>query len=188
MPVDVLQVFKSGGRERIDLLEYCVLSVNTDALFLFLVQEYQQRPTADAAVAIHAMFCAAGSPATISSRTLLPPKDMRLENSIAPLRNNLLQRHQQLSEAGVDEDPPEPSPAMLPPRYLFDFLIPAITQGGDSAIAKLGRGYNPALTPHANLPGGRLSDGQRAFVDNIWTPIVRPTLVSAGFWRIATIA
>jgi hypothetical protein len=190
VPVEVMTVFKRGGRELIDLLEFCVLSVNKDSLFLFLTQEYQQRPTADAAVALYAMFCAAGSPATISPSGLLPPKDMRLENAIAPFRNNLLIRQQQLGadHADADGDPPECTPPLLPPRYLFDVLVPPITHGEETAIARLGRSYDPALTPHANLPGGRVSEGQRAFVEHIWSPIVRPTLVSAGFWRIATVA
>jgi hypothetical protein len=38
-----------------------------------------------------------------------------------------------------------------------------------------------------NLPGGRLSAGQRAFVETVWRPRVRPQLVAAGFWRAANL-
>jgi hypothetical protein len=32
-----------------------------------------------------------------------------------------------------------------------------------------------------------MTAGQKAFVENVWRPRVRPALVAAGFWRVATI-
>jgi hypothetical protein len=56
------------------------------------------------------------------------------------------------------------------------------------ALRAVGELYDPSLTPHENLPGGRMTPGQKAFVERVWVPRVRPRLVAAGFRRIADIA
>lgn len=220
MPVDTSNLFQRGGRELIELLTHCVYAFNTDVVFLFLVREYQFHPQASGAVAIHDVFCAAGAPARISDTTLIPPRDMRLDQAISQLRAGL-QQVQQAQESEQTRQPTEPTeetiedavaesdrqseevelqeagsqqaeqrviPAVpLPPRFLFDSIAAQLAGPGRSKIAKLESYYDPKRTPLENLPGGELSAGQRAFVDHVWTPRIRPYLVSAGFWRLATV-
>ena len=50
------------------------------------------------------------------------------------------------------------------------------------------RNYDPARTPMQTLPNGKMNAGQRQFVEQIWQQVLRPHLVAAGFWRIATVA
>ncbi|MCA9131853.1 MAG: hypothetical protein KDA45_01805 [Planctomycetales bacterium] len=203
MPVDINAVFERGGRELLDLLEYSVLSLNKEVVFLYLAREYRQHPTARMAVALHDMFCAAQSPARIDLAVLLPPKDMRLEQAISGLRPVPPVRPAPPAEDGAAledaaavedsealeaEEPPRPPPPVLPPRYLFDAVVEQLTAGPETVVARVAQHYDPSLTPHENLPGGKLQAGQRAFVENIWLPIVRPHLVAAGFWRVATVA
>jgi hypothetical protein len=184
--IDVTTVFERGGRELLDFLEYCVLSVKKDVLFVYLVREYRQRPVASGALAIYDMFCAAAAPARISAAGMLPPKDMRLEQSVAPLRRGVFPQSD--SAGSVVAEALEATPNLLPPRYLFDSLVQQLTASPDTVIATVQQTYDPSLTPHENLPGGQLTPGQRAFVEHVWSPIVRPHLVTAGFWRIATVA
>lgn len=84
MPVDVGVIFRRGGRDLINLLEYCVYSVQMDPLFLYLVSEYRLAPTTDKALALYELFCAADAPARISLRGELPPKDFRLPQALGP--------------------------------------------------------------------------------------------------------
>lgn len=187
MSVDVNVIFEKGGRDLIDFLEYCVLGVKKDILFLYLAREYRLRPTAAGAVALHDVFCTATAPARISAAHLLAPKDMRLDQSVHPYRQNILEKHR-IESTGGEDDEQRNVPPLLPPRHLFDPLVHQLISGSDSVLSEVQQHYNPALTPHENLPGGKLNAGQRAFVENIWTPLVRPHLVAAGYWRIATVA
>lgn len=189
MAIGTNEIFERGGRDLIDLLEHCVLSVNMDALLLYLIREYRFQPRASGAIALHDLFCADGAPARISEITVIPPKEMRLERTIAALRQPPQSPNSENpngSESG-DQDAGRP-PVGLPPRYLFDPIANQLTSGPDTKVAQLEQCYDPDLTPVENLPGGALTAGQRAFVNNLWTPIVRPHLVSAGFWRVATVA
>jgi hypothetical protein len=182
--LDVKGILKRGGRGQIDLLEFCVLSINTDALFAYCVDEYRLRPQAAAAVALHDVFCAADAPARISATAALPPKDVRIERAVHAFR---VPAPREAVDRGRPDPKPQAAPS-LPPKYLFDSVIQTLTCGGGSPWRRLTTSYDPEKTPHENLPGGKLTAPQRAFVDHVWTPIVRPRLVAAGFWKLATIA
>ena len=174
------EVFRKGGRELIDLLEYCVISVKTDPVFVFLAHEYRMHPTAVGVVALFDMFCAADAPARISSHDVLPRKDLRLQQAIAPYRQYLESQHAMMTELKADV----PNQLVRPPapaNYLFDFVVQELTQGPNGALMKIGQQYDPTLSPHENLSGGTMSGKQRAFVEQVWQPRVRPQLVRAGF-------
>jgi len=175
MAVEIDKVFTRGGRELIDFLSFCVLSVETDPLFLFLAREFRTLPTAAGAVALFDAFCAANAPARISVSSAIPPFDLRIGHAVEALRAAL-------AGAGV---PPPPPP--LPPRYLFDAVVADVRSIAAERIAAVARRFDPDRTPLENLPGGRLTAGQRFFVEQVWQPRVRPMLVGAGFRRIANI-
>lgn len=208
MPVDVNRIFDRGGRELIDLLEFCVLSVQMDPLFVFLVGEYRSAPTADKAQTLYELFCAVGAPARISPHHLLPPKDFRLPQTLAPFfqTRQLLNAAAQKTATEPDEEPAaeaeaepaapgdgEPRPQvqglmLLPPRYLFDSLRDELLTQQPSPITRLGKQFDPLLTPRENLPGGALTAAQKFFVNYVWTPRLRPQLVTSGFRRVANVA
>lgn len=178
--VDVDEVFRQGGAVLVDFLQYCVLSVQPEPVFALLVREYRAAPTAARALALYDLFCAPGAPARIRAESALPPYDLRLPRGLDPLR----------------QPPPPPAPEDEgarrtvppgPPAYLFDYVVALLRQAPDDRLGAAGRQFDPGRTPLENLPGGRLSAGQRAFVENVWRPRVRPALVAAGFWRVATI-
>ena len=158
------EIFARGDRPLIDFLDYSIRSIQPDLLFMFLVRDYQSIPSAPKAVALYDMFCAPGAPGRISSRTLLPPFDLRLAKAITPLIGSTL----------------------LPPKYLFDFLSTDLAKNSPS-LKKIRR-YRLDRSPVENLPNARMTAPQRHFVDKIWEPIIRPRLVAAGFWRVGTIA
>ncbi|MCD0463752.1 hypothetical protein U8335_25390 [Roseiconus lacunae] len=205
MAIQLEAIFTAGGRPLIDVLTHCVYSINADALFLYLVREYRFKPQAKAAIALHDVFCNPQSPACISQSTMIIPKDWRLAHSIEPFRQAIEavesvdqsasddSRSGSESEAedhssGDDNTPSDGCVAIeIPPRHLFDHVVDAIRRGPSPAIASLQQSYDTGKTPTGNLPGGELSAVQRAFVDHQWLPSVRPFLVAAGFWRIATI-
>ncbi|QEG01404.1 hypothetical protein Mal15_54800 [Stieleria maiorica] len=200
MPICTKTCFQQGGRELIELLTHCVLSFNTDVLFLYLTREYQFRPQAVSAVALYDVFCAPQAPARISDTSLIPPGDLRLDQTIAELRRALQiatgdhnASDQATTEHGVDDACPDRDHVMplapaipLPPHFLFD-PIAARLSAENPKLSALESYYDPKLTPHENLPGGKLSVGGRAFVDHVWTPRIRPYLVASGFWRLATV-
>ena len=76
---------------------------------------------------------------------------------------------------------------LLPPKYLFEFVTNAVLEES-KYLAQIEQHYQPDRTPIENLPDGKMTTAQRHFVDKIWEPIVRPQLVQAGFWRIASVA
>ncbi|WP_182870397.1 hypothetical protein [Stieleria mannarensis] len=198
MPICTKTCFQQGGRELIELLTHCVLSFNTDVLFLYLTREYQFRPQAVGAVALYDVFCAPQAPARISDTSLLPPSDLRLGQTIDDLRRALQlaagDRHASQKNAdakcsgGEADHDMAPAPAVpLPPHFLFDSIAARLSAPENPKLSSLEKGYDPKLTPHENLPGGKLSAGGRAFVDHVWTPRIRPYLVASGFWRLATV-
>ncbi|QDV83849.1 hypothetical protein [Planctomycetes bacterium TBK1r] len=211
MPVCTKTILQRGGRELIELLTHCVFSFNTDVLFLYCVGEYQLRPQAVSAIAIYDVFCAPTAPARISDLSLIPPKDVRIDQSIAPLRQALQaatcdpppsegvaddesggagqdQRQDAGQDAVQDESTHPDGPAIpLPPRYLFDSIAASLSVSEQAKIATLEDYYDPKRTPQENLPGGELTAAQRAFVDHVWMPRIRPYLVSSGFWRVSTV-
>lgn len=182
MAVDIRDTFRRGGKETIDLLEYCAISVQMDPVFLFLVTEYQTRPTADRALALFDMFCAPGAPGRIKADQVLPPQDYRIGKAIDEIRANIRQVEEYNAQA-----PEFPKSVNIPPKYLFDFILGHLQGQADGTLEKISRSYDPELRPVDNLPGGRMTSGQRMFVDRTWQPIIRPRLVAAGFRRIANV-
>jgi hypothetical protein len=181
MVADLDDVFQRGGRELIDLLQYSVCSVQPEPLFLCLVQDYRGQATVPRALALADVFCTAGQPACLRAPAVLPPRDLRLSRELAPLRQAL---------AAFSAAPPEAEdrPALpLPARHLFDFVVAHLREQPDGPLQRIARGYDPALSPLENLPGGRMNEAQRFFVDRVWKPRLRPQLVAAGFCRVAAI-
>ena len=68
-----------------------------------------------------------------------------------------------------------------PSRNLFDAIVRGVLQDAQGRLARMSSTYDPALTPEENLPGGKMSEGQRQFVENVWHPILKPQLVARGF-------
>jgi len=176
------QILAQGGERRIALLRYCVISINTEPVFAFLVREFHLRPTHAGALVLYDMFCASQAPARIRESDALPPRDLRLAAAIEPLRRQWTQL--QLPE------PPDEDDAIsitVPQRHLFDFVVDALRREKDGHFGRISENFDPELTAEENLPGGTMNEAQRHFRENVWRPIVRPQLVTAGFWQIANI-
>jgi hypothetical protein len=181
MSLDISQLFSKGGKPAIDLLDYCVRSIQMDPVFIFLVQEYRFGPTAAKAIALYDVFCSPGSMGRISAEKALPPYDMRLWQTLQPLMKNWTE----VQEARAAE---QDRPALVrPARYLFDSVVMELEKTS-SSLCKIRSQYKPDLSPMENLPKGKMTPAQRQFVEKIWEPILRPRLAAAGFWRMATIA
>jgi hypothetical protein len=87
MPLDVQDTFRRHGREALDFLTYCVMSVNSAPVLVYLVAEYRLRPTMAAALALHDAFCAATAPARVRvAGMVLPPRDPRFQSEMEGLR------------------------------------------------------------------------------------------------------
>jgi hypothetical protein len=180
--VSLEEILRSGGRPRIDLLRHCVLSVTMEPLFVFLAHEYRTRPVHAAALALFDMFCAPGAPARIGAHAVLAPRNLVLAAGVGALRAQWLQM-----QAARAPEPEAAVPLTVPLRGLFDPVVRAVTQDPNGAWTRLARSYDPVLDPAQNLPDGRMNAVQRHFVDSVWKPVVRPCLVSAGFWQLQTI-
>jgi hypothetical protein len=154
-----------------------------EPVFVFLAGEYRLRPAHAAALALYDVFCAPRAPARLRGvLNLLPPRDLRLAAAVRAI--------------GAQMDASQPASALhdaagvvrtAPYRNLFDPLIEALGTDASGLLRRLRVSYDPARTPEQNLPGGRMNSAQRHFVEKIWQPRVRPGLVAAGFWQIATI-
>lgn len=192
MAVDIDDVFRRGGKGLIDLLEYCVVSVQLDPVFVFLAGEYRAQPSARKALALYDAFCAPGAPARVSARHALPPYDLRLSSAIIPVRENVERASRQIEEdteeTEQDSEAEPRTPLLIPARYLFDDVTQRLRAGHVSQFGRVSERYDSALTPYENLPGGRMTPGQKAFVDRVWVPRVRPSLVAVGFRRVADVA
>ncbi|MEN9868940.1 MAG: hypothetical protein RL748_4530, partial [Pseudomonadota bacterium] len=70
-----------------------------------------------------------------------------------------------------------------PQRGLFDAIVRAF----GPRFAQVASQFDPEKRVNECLPGGMVSAGQRNFINQVWTPKVRPQLVAAGFWRVATL-
>lgn len=176
------EILAAGGERRIALLQFCVMSVTMEPLFVFLARAYCLRPTHIGALALYDVFCAADAPARIRALHVLPPRHLRLLSDIQIIRS-------QWAQMRSDEVPDEGSsvPITVPHRHLFDFVTEALRNDPDGHYARLSRAFDPERTPQQNLSGGRINDGQRRFREKIWVPVARPRLVAAGFWQIGAI-
>lgn len=182
MALNPWDVLTRGGRPALDLLEYCVISMQLEIVVAWLIGDYRNRPTTERAIALYDAFLAPGAPARIRADADLPPRELLLPAQIERLRRQI--RENEAEDAGPDD---VARPRLLPPRTLFDSLLAVITADAFDAVLPIRETYDPDRQPRENLPGGRLSAGQRAFVENTWRARVRPALVGAGFLRIATI-
>ncbi len=193
MAIDFDDILNRGGNELIQFLHYCVYSVQLAPIFILLARDYRMRPTVSGALALYANFCATGAPARIKADHVLAPRNLQLDQLV--LRMTAQQRvfdeaqQQQQKEAEADvvantegrRGPPPPSPVI----FLFDDVVAHVRGDLDGPLHTAARAFDPTFRPMQNLPGGRLNVGQRAFVENVWRPRVRPQLVAAGFWRAA---
>ena len=182
--VDIHQTLTDGGKARIDLLRYSVMSITMEPLFLFLASEYRLRPTHKSALALFDVFCATQSRARLAAYELLPPRELGLSAEIAQIRG----RWTALQSPPPEEEDESPrSVAPWPSRVLFDKLVQGLRSDASGRLAAVSTGYDPQLTPQENLPGGKMSAIQRQFVDQVWLPFARPRLVDAGYWQISAI-
>jgi hypothetical protein len=188
--IDLIDVFQRGSAGLIDFLHYCVFSRQLEPVFVFLVNEYQNQPTPGRALALYDLFCAPGAPAMIQAEPVLPPLDWRIHRSIQPIRQQWNRADSTPSKTEEDPQPhdsPLTTPHPLPAQYLFDFIVHHLMDNGDGPLHTVSRQFDPGRSPMDNLTNGTMTPGQRAFVENVWKPTVRPQLIAAGFWRIADI-
>jgi hypothetical protein len=190
--IDFDDVLKRGGEELIQFLHFCVYSVEMAPLFIFLAREYRFSPTVSGALALYDNFCAAGAPARIKADAVLSPRDGRLDQLITRLRQGKRIFEKAAEEArlacgpdstaGKRHIPPSPSPVI----YLFDRVVEHL-RDDEGPLRTAARAFDPTREPMENLPGGKLTAGQRAFLEGVWRPWVRPQLMAAGFWRAANL-
>jgi hypothetical protein len=178
--IDIEDVLVRGGADRIRLMQHCVMSVRMDAIFIFLAREYRFAPSHAGALALYDLFCAAQAPARLAAPELLPPRQLAVSAAIARIRAQWNQ---------MQAPPPDDEnliAVMTPGRDLFDGIARGLRS--DPKLAQLGASYDPRFTAQENLPGGKMTEGQRQFVDGVWRPIVKPRLAAAGFWQMSTIS
>ena len=180
--VDLDQILLAGGARRIAFLRFCVLSVRMAPIFGFLVGEFRLRPTHAGALALYDVFCAPDAPARLPLEIGLPPHDLRLSATIAALRRQWESMQREDAESVV-----QPVGICTPMRNLFDGVLGALRSTPAGDLRRLATLYDPAREPVENLPGGKITPGQRMFVDHSWKPRIRPRLVAAGFWRVDVI-
>jgi hypothetical protein len=169
--MEVLETLDRRSKGMLDFLDYCVRSMQTDPVFVFLVQEYRCNPTIPKAVAIFHTFCSPGAPAKLSIDT----DDQHLLNAIRPITVSWTRMQAALVFGPGNGAPPPP-----PPSWLFDGLAQQIMRGG--IVGKLKEMYQ------TERAADRINRVEQHFVEKIWQPIIRPHLVAAGFWRIAEVA
>jgi hypothetical protein len=175
VPIDTEREMERGGKVLLDFLTYCVMAFRMEPVFAYLARDYRLRPTSAGAVALHDVFLAPAASARLRAvAPHLPPLDLRMEREVRSLR-----------PLSPGEPPPDHVAA---PRHLFDGLLQRMGEEESNPILLPGLDFDPARTPEANLPGGRMTQGQRAFVERVWQPGLRPRLVAAGFWRIRNVA
>jgi len=182
MAIDPWTILTAGGKPALDLLEYAVISAQLELVAAWLIVDYRNRPTAERALALYDAFLAPAAPARIRAPAVLPPRELLLPAGIDRVRR-------QLEEVASHNagNPDARRPPTIPPRILFDGVHAALTAADFEPVLAIRETYDPTRRPLENLPGGRMSEGQRAFVEKTWRARVRPALVRAGFPRIATI-
>lgn len=185
MTVDLDELLRRGGQSTIDLLNFAIYSVQPEPVFVFLVQEYRYGPTAARALVLHDVFCAPGSPFRLRASEILEPRDLRLRSSLDPLRQAIERRFSMDDDGETDEC--ETPNVPIPAAHLFDFLVSHLRGLSEGPLQQIIATYDPARTPVENLPNGRMTVGQRAFVERVWRPAIRPRLAASGFWRVTTL-
>ncbi|WP_338846349.1 hypothetical protein V8J88_21635 [Massilia sp. W12] len=187
LDTDLLALARNGGEAAIALWQYCVRAVNPDALFILLLEEYRLRPTHEALLALFDCFCAPQAQARISAAAHISQNSLFLQQ-ISQLREEwrIWQDFQQLRRQHPEQEltPPRRS---QPYRSVFDGLQKQLLEQESSGWRLACRSYDPAQSPNRNLPGGDMTPQQRLFVSRIWQPLLRPRLVAAGFWKLATV-
>jgi hypothetical protein len=186
MYVDIDDVLKRGGAELIGLFQYCVYSVQIEPVFIHLAGTYASAPTAAGALALYDAFLAPAALARLRALEVLEPRDLRLARPLQALRA-LHNAPPPPPPSSEEEQAPRRSTPGGPPRHLFEFIVEHLRGLEDGPLQKVAREYDPALTARENLPGGKLNEAQRYFVDKVWLARVRPMLVKGGFWRVATV-
>jgi hypothetical protein len=177
-----LETCRSGGKGLVDVLDFCVFSVEMDPIFLYLVQEYRLQPTGGRALALYDLFCPAGAPARLSVTNVLPPRDCLLPQLIQRVREP------RLACVDAEADPPRFVPApQVPGKHIFDGIAKAILEDTEGGVWRVESRFDPERGPRGSLPQGGLGPSQRQFVEGVWKRTVRPALVQAGFWKMATI-
>jgi hypothetical protein len=182
MNVDALDLLRRGGPTALRLLDYSVYSVRLDLVFAFLVTEYRVRPTAVRALALYDGFCAPGAPGRVRAEAVLPPRHLSLAGAIERVRRSVAD-----AEHGVTDGLETPKPVPIPPRDLFDGVLAVVTAPDHETVQRVRDAYDPDRSPLENLPGGRMTEGQRAFVERVWRARLRPALARAGFARVSTV-
>jgi len=180
--IDLAGILSRGGEARIALLRYCVMSITPEPVFLFLVNEYRLRPAHPSALALYDVFCGPEAPVRVRMHDALPPRDLHLSSAAGSIRKQWV--------ALQSPDPQEEgvrTSITVPHRNLFDRVVAALDVDPEGHMGRLALDYDPARTPHQNLPGGKMTAAQKHFVERVWKPVARPKLTAAGFWQIANI-
>jgi hypothetical protein len=180
-PIDIPATLAEGGEIAVALLQFCIRSGHLEPLFYHLNQDYQQRPGHLAALTLFDLFCASNAPARLAVPEALPPQELRLASSMTMLRQQWQQMQQ--VRAGQEIDQEKKLFIAQPQRGLFDAIVRAF----GPRFAQVASQFDPEKRVNECLPGGMVSAGQRNFINQVWTPKVRPQLVAAGFWRVATL-
>ena len=185
---DLMAIFQRGGVDALNLMQYCVRAVDLDPLFVALVRESYLRPSHLGLLALYDCFCAPHAPGKLSISETLAANELRLQSQAENVRTEWQQMQQMMQapvEQTVDGESAARQRSTVPYRSMFDALLPHLQQSAKWQATS--QRYKPELSPHQNLPGGEMTPVQLHFVTRVWRPVIRPRLVAAGFWRIATI-
>lgn len=163
-------------RDSADFLEFCVRSAEMDPVFVCLARDYRESPTICKAVALYDIFCAPASPAKVRADNFLPPKDMRIENAMRPIKLNWTRM-----QAALVFGPPATISLVEPPETLFDAICEHLEKS--DAVRNTQKRYEAQQKRKRGVTS-RLNAFQRHFVERIWHPIIRPHLVAAGFFQL----
>lgn len=182
-----LDRFFGESRVLVNLLQFSIFSARPEPLFVYLVREYRNRPTAAGALGLFDQFCAPQAPFRLRAVELLPPRELTLAAAVATIRAAVERSRVPPPPPVAGEDPPRPVRVPIPPAALFLRIEEALLTDPDGELARVAATFRPDQGPFENLPGGKLTPGQRAFVDGVWLKRVRPALLAAGFGRVGSL-
>ena len=161
-------------------LDFCVRSGEMDPVFVCLAKDYRENPTICKAVALYDIFCAPASPAKVRADNFLPPKDMRIQNAMRPIKLNWTRL-----QAALVFGPSNTIVPLHPPESLFDALCTHLEKS--EAVRNAKRRYQAQQRRTRHAPRA-LSAFQQHFVEKIWHPIIRPHLLAAGFFQLPALS